>query len=215
MRQLGLGDYQGQRNPLPEIFPGAIIPVRIPPPPPPGLVDLHSRKGKGSVSDRPIGAASCRQRNQPWRHANPRCTHQRAHGGAGVGKRGMDSECGSGCPWSTAQVTAHLWDSRPRSSQTVQVIQGSVATTKTHSDPQRVRVCKGERPIGAAKAKQTDTMASCPTPPLQWTVELGPVVLGMVPKDGPGTAVHSCGGCWWAGLPTTASKEDTPPWTEC
>ena len=37
----------------------------------------------------------------------------------------------------------------------------------------------------------------------------------MVPKDGPGTAVHSCGACWWAGLLTTASKEDTPPWTEC
>ena len=38
---------------------------------------------------------------------------------------------------------------------------------------------------------------------------------GMVPKDGLGTAVHSCGACWWAGLLTTASKEDTPPWTEC
>ena len=50
---------------------------------------------------------------------------------------------------------------------------------------------------------------------LQWTVELGPLVLGMVPKDGPGTAVHSCGACWWAGLLTTASKEDTPPWKEC
>ena len=50
---------------------------------------------------------------------------------------------------------------------------------------------------------------------LQRTVELGPVVWGMVPKDGPGTAVHSCGACWWAGLLTTASKEDTPLWTEC
>ena len=44
---------------------------------------------------------------------------------------------------------------------------------------------------------------------------LGPGVWGMVPKDGPGTAVHSCGACWWAGVLTTASKEDTPPWTEC
>ena len=50
---------------------------------------------------------------------------------------------------------------------------------------------------------------------LQWTVELGPVVWGLVPKDGLGTAVHSCGACWWTGLLTTASKEDTPPWTEC
>ena len=42
---------------------------------------------------------------------------------------------------------------------------GSVDTTKTPSDPQRVRMCKGERPIGAAKGKQTNTMASCQTPP--------------------------------------------------
>ena len=33
----------------------------------------------------------------------------------------------------------------------------------------------------------------------------------MVPKDGPGTAVHSCCACWWAGPLTTASEEDTPP----
>ena len=45
---------------------------------------------------------------------------------------------------------------------------GSVDTTKTRSDPQRVRMCKGERPIGAAKGKQTNTNASCqpPTPHL-------------------------------------------------
>ena len=36
----------------------------------------------------------------------------------------MDSECASGCAWSTAQATARLQDSRPRSSQTGQVIQG-------------------------------------------------------------------------------------------
>ena len=40
------------------------------------------------------------------------------------------------------------------------------------------------------------------------------MVLGMVPKDGPGTAVHSCVVCWWAGLLTTTNKEGTPPWTE-
>jgi hypothetical protein len=44
---------------------------------------------------------------------------------------------------------------------------GSVDTTKTRSDPQRVRMCSGERPIGAAKGKQPDTEALCqtPTPP--------------------------------------------------
>ena len=34
----------------------------------------------------------------------------------------------------------------------------------TRSDPQRVGMCSGERPIGAAKGKQTNTMASCHPP---------------------------------------------------
>ena len=42
---------------------------------------------------------------------------------------------------------------------------GSVDTTKTRSDPQRVRMSSGERPIGAAKGKQLSTMASCQPPP--------------------------------------------------
>ena len=42
---------------------------------------------------------------------------------------------------------------------------GSVDTTKTRSDSQRVRRCKGARSIGAAKGKSTSTMASCPPPP--------------------------------------------------
>ena len=42
---------------------------------------------------------------------------------------------------------------------------GSVDTTKTRSGPQRVRVSSGERPIGAAKGKQSDTQALCQTPP--------------------------------------------------
>ena len=44
---------------------------------------------------------------------------------------------------------------------------GSVDTTKTRSGPQRVRMSSGERPIGATKGNQTNTMASCqpPLPP--------------------------------------------------
>ena len=42
---------------------------------------------------------------------------------------------------------------------------GSVDTTKTRSGPQRVRMSSGERPIGAAKSKQSDTEALCQTPP--------------------------------------------------
>ena len=42
---------------------------------------------------------------------------------------------------------------------------GSVDTTKTRSGPQRVRMSSGERPIGAAKGKQSDTEALCHTPP--------------------------------------------------
>ena len=43
---------------------------------------------------------------------------------------------------------------------------GSVDTTKTRSGPQRVGMCSGERPIGAAKGKQSDTEALRQTPPL-------------------------------------------------
>ena len=45
---------------------------------------------------------------------------------------------------------------------------GSGDTTKTRSDPQRVRISRGERPIGAAKGKQSDAEALCqPPPPLR------------------------------------------------
>ena len=42
---------------------------------------------------------------------------------------------------------------------------GSLDTTKTRSGPRRVRMSSGERPIGAAKDKQSDTEALCPPPP--------------------------------------------------
>ena len=42
---------------------------------------------------------------------------------------------------------------------------GSVDTTKTRSGPQRVSMSSGERPIGAAKGKQSDTEALCHPPP--------------------------------------------------
>ena len=42
---------------------------------------------------------------------------------------------------------------------------GSVDTTKTRSGPQRVRMSSGERPIGAANGKQSDTKALCQPPP--------------------------------------------------
>ena len=41
---------------------------------------------------------------------------------------------------------------------------GFVDTTRTRSDPQRVRMSGGERPIGAGKGKQSSTMALCQTP---------------------------------------------------
>ena len=42
---------------------------------------------------------------------------------------------------------------------------GSVDTTKTRLDPQRVRMNSGERPIGAAEGKQSDIEALCQPPP--------------------------------------------------
>ena len=54
---------------------------------------------------------------------------------------------------------------------------GSVDTTKTRSDPQRVRMCSGERPIGAAKGKQSDTEALPPPPPQP------PALLPFIPQE--------------------------------
>ena len=42
---------------------------------------------------------------------------------------------------------------------------GSVDTTKTRSDPQRVRMSSGERPITAAKGKATPWPHANPAPP--------------------------------------------------
>ena len=67
---------------------------------------------------------------------------------------------------------------------------GSVDTTKTSSDPQRVRLSSGERPIGAAKGKQSDTEALChPPPPLETKgpfrrgVQCTPALLDSDPHD--------------------------------
>ena len=38
---------------------------------------------------------------------------------------------------------------------------GSVDTTRQSSDPQRDGLCRGERPVGAAKGKQLFNKASC------------------------------------------------------
>ena len=43
-------------------------------------------------------------------------------------------------------------------------LRGSVDTTKTRSGPQRVRRSSGDRPIGAAKGKQSDVEALCQPP---------------------------------------------------
>ena len=107
---------------------------------------------------------------------------------AGVGKPSMDWECTSGCTWSTARATARLRDSRPWSSQTGQVTHGSVDTTKTHLGPQRARMSSGERPIGAAKGKQSDTEALCQTPPRNRT-SWGPKA---AVREGSPTAFMGC-----------------------
>ena len=77
-----------------------------------------------------------------------------------------DSGCASGCTGSTARATAPS-PGRPTPGVVKQDKSsgGSVDTTKTRSGPQRVRMCIGERPMGAAKGKQSDTEALCQPPP--------------------------------------------------
>ena len=78
----------------------------------------------------------------------------------------MDSECASGCPWSAARATAPS-PGRPTPGVVKQDKSsgGSIDTTKTRSGPRRVRMCGGERPIGYARGKQSDTEALCQPPP--------------------------------------------------
>ena len=77
-----------------------------------------------------------------------------------------DSECASGCPWSTARATAPS-PGRPTPGVVKQDKSsgGSVDTTKTRSDPQRVGMHNGERPMGAANDNQANHTASCHPPP--------------------------------------------------
>ena len=97
----------------------------------------------------------------PCQENYPADAHPSAHkSGLESANPRMDSECASGCTWSTAWATARLWDGRPRSSQT-----GQVDMTRTRSGPQRVRMSSGERPVGAAKGKQSNTEALCQPPP--------------------------------------------------
>ena len=77
----------------------------------------------------------------------------------------MDSECASGCTWSTARQQPISGTADPGVVKQDKSSRGSVDTTKTRSDPQRVRTSSGERPIGAAKGKQSDTEALCQPPP--------------------------------------------------
>ena len=71
---------------------------------------------------------------------------------------------------------------------------GSVDTTRQSSDPQRVRMFSGERPVGAAKGKQLSTKASCQTPPPHThTGSGGHGPLTPTPPPPPGHW-HRCGG---------------------
>ena len=89
---------------------------------------------------------------------------------------------------------------------------GSVDTTKTRSGPQRVRMSSGERPIGAAKGKQSDIQALCQPPPPPSAGRRGlPLPLGAV-KTNPAVPVPSPGGeRRHAGLLFDTSAPGPPP----
>ena len=80
----------------------------------------------------------------------------------------MDSGCASGCTRSMARATAPS-PGRPTPGvvKQDQSSGASVDATNPRPDPQRVRMSSGERPIGAAKGKQSDTEALCQPPPPQ------------------------------------------------
>ena len=88
---------------------------------------------------------------------------------------------------------------------------GSVDTTKTRSGPQRVIMSSGERPIGAAKGKQTNSMAPCHPPPPQPSVDHCPLTqrwltampcsLALRVGDPPQPSVCPGGGRGWTPKP--------------
>ena len=132
-----------------------------------GVCPYHHRAS--TVGARPTSFPQQLSPPPPPSHQKPlsgkwscQCTRQRAQVSAGVRNPRMDSECASGCTWSTARATAPS-PGRPTPGVVKQDKSsgGSVDTTETRSDPQRVRMCKGKRPIGAAEGNQTKTMASC------------------------------------------------------
>ena len=129
-------------------------------PPPPGLVQSAEGEGK---RERIVAVV-----RSPCQEHDPADAHPSAHKSVleSANPR-MDSErCASGCPWSTARATAPS-PGRPTPGVVKQDKSsgGSVDTTKTRSDPQRVGMCSGERPVGAAKGTQSDTEALCHPPP--------------------------------------------------
>ena len=126
-----------------------------------------------SGGERPIGAAKGKQSDTealcqppPPSHVRPADAHPSAHKSVleSANPR-IDSEGASGCPWSTARTTAPSpGQPTPGVVKQDKSSRGSVDTTTTRSGPQRVRMSSGERPIGAAKCKQSDTEALCQPP---------------------------------------------------
>ena len=103
----------------------------------------------------------------PWQENDPADAHTSAH-------KSVLESANPACTWSVhlgapgqqhgQQPVSGTAD--PRVVKQDKASRGSVATTKTHSGPQRVGMHHGRMPIGAAKGKQTNTMASCQTPQL-------------------------------------------------
>ena len=100
------------------------------------------------------------------------CTHRRAHTGA---HRSIPESAGSAWTRSVHLDAPGQWHGQrpisgiadPRVVTQDKSSRGSVDTTRPSSNPQRVGLFSGERPVGAAKGKQTTTMASCQPPPLR------------------------------------------------
>ena len=123
----------GAGNELPIVRIGTGIPLS-----PTKLHHPHPPEGKGKRERIIVVVGS------PCQENHPADAHTSAQVSAGVGKPSMDSECASGCTWSTARAAARLRDSRPWSSQNRTSHPGAPLTPKTSSDPQRVRMSSGE-----------------------------------------------------------------------
>ena len=149
---------------------------QVSPPPPPNSFEIRVRGGGGGVLDPPPpsppppGDAELLSKTLPLRRAAARlpsgghCRVQERGGGVSTGPRadGLRRRQGGGALRNRGPAFLMLVAHDPHAFHSRVLC--ALRNTKTRSGPKGVRMSGGERPVGAAKGKQSDTEALCQAP---------------------------------------------------